>query len=608
MTAPLLHGVLNERPAAFAADGPLAYVPGPEADHVPATYPILVYQPGASELVSLLRERRFAGWPWFRLALQAAELGLLEPPDDLLTPVHLAERWKEVGVVPYQHQLETARRVITELCGRAILADEVGLGKTIEAGIITKEYLLRRLATRILILVPAGLCRQWALELQQKFDLQPCVVRGEWDWERSDLLITSLDLAKSVRQRSRVLAQSWDLVIVDEAHKLKNSRSQNWLFVSALRSKYLLMLTATPVQNDLHELYNLITLLRPGQLGTYREFRRRYAAGPRQPKNAGELRELLRNVMVRNRRGDDTVRFTKRLLHSLPVELSPQEAELYRAITFHLRQVARQARDVGQPMRNLLPLITLQREACSSSFAVILTLDKMRRSTSDGDLQERLTHLLNLALAVSTSAKADAVEHLLATIPDKVLLFTEYRGTAAFLAQRLSNAGRTVLGFDGHLSASRKDYARFLFQRSADVLISTESGGEGLNFQFCHHIVNFDLPWNPMRIEQRIGRVHRLGQTEDVQVYNLATRGTVEDRLVRLLFEKLNLFSEVMGDLAELLGDDLAEGGFQQRLMGAVLEADDDEDEEAGFLDLERELSGRLQSRANAGRAWWDVL
>ncbi|MDI6871339.1 MAG: SNF2-related protein [Bacillota bacterium] len=611
ITEPLLRGAAASRPVPFSAHGPEAYVAWEgleDREGAPGLFPVFVYRTGLAETLLLLRRRTFGAWAWFRLALEAEELALLSPPADLLVPGHLAERWKEVGVIPYPHQLETARRVINELCGRAILADEVGLGKTIEAGIIVKEYLLRRLASRILILAPATLCRQWAWELREKFDLSAVIARSDWDWERSEIVIASLDLAKSARHRERVLSRPWDLVIVDEAHKLKNNRSQNWQLVSALHSKYLLMLTATPVQNDLRELYNLINLLRPGQLGTYREFRRRYAAGPRQPRNADELRGLLQQVMIRNRRGDDTVRFTRRIIHSVPVQLTPAEEELYRAITSRLRAAGRRAREEGRPLLNLLPLVTLQREACSSSFAVILTLDRMRRSTPDPMMARDLAELLQLALAVPSNAKGDAVEAILAGIREKVIIFTEYRGTATYLARRLAAAGRSVLGFGGHLSASRKDYVRCLFQRSADVLISTESGGEGLNFQFCHHLINFDLPWNPMRIEQRIGRVHRLGQTEDVHIYNLATRGTIEERLVRLLFEKLSLFTEVMGDLVDLLGEDLAERGFQRRVMEAVLTAGDDAEEEAHLETLGRELTDRLATRGEPSRAWWDVL
>lgn len=610
ITAPLLRGAAVRKPAPFSAHGMEAYVPWEDraVRSGLGDLPVLVYGPGLRELLALLRQKRVGGWAWFRLALAAEELALLPLPADLLAPLHLAERWKEAGVVPYLHQLNAARRVLGELCGRAILADEVGLGKTIEAGIIAKEYLLRRQASRVLVLAPATLCRQWARELQEKFDLTPVLARTDWDWERGDVVIASLDLAKSAAHRHRVVNQPWDLVIVDEAHKLKNSRSQNWQLVSALHSKYLLMLTATPVQNDLRELYNLITLLRPGQLGTYREFRQRYAATPRHPKNAAELRALLQKVMIRNRRGSESVRFTKRVLHSLPVELTPAESALYRAITARLRAAGQRARAEGRPPLNVLPLLTLQREACSSSFAVILTLDRMRRATADPALAQELANLLQLALAVPSNAKGDALESILANLPEKAIVFTEYRGSAAYLAQRLAAAGRRVVGFDGHMSASRKDYARHLFQHSADVLISTESGGEGLNFQFCHHLVNFDLPWNPMRIEQRIGRVHRLGQTEDVHVYNLATRGTIEERLVTLLFEKLNLFSEVMGDLADLLGEELASGGFQRRVTEAVLSADDDAAEEAGLEALRQDLARRLADRSSQGRAWWDVL
>lgn len=617
ITEPLLKGAALRQPVAFSSDRTDAYAPwepprgdGPADASSPAVLPspVFVYRDGPAELMHLLRTRQFSPWAWFRLALEAEQMSVRSAPGDLLAPAHLADRWREVGVVPYRHQLETARRVVDELCGRAILADEVGLGKTIEAGLIAKEYLLRRLARRVLVLAPAPLCRQWAAELREKFDLPAWVARREWDWENCEVVISSLDLAKAPHHRALVMAHPWDLVIVDEAHKLKNSQSQNWQLVSNLHSKYLLMLTATPVQNDLRELYNLITLLRPGQLGTYREFRKRYAAGRRQAKNPEELRSLLQQVMIRNRRGDETVQFTKRLIHPLKVRLSPPEESLYRAITAHLRQAARRSREAGRPATCLLPLVTLEREACSSSFAVILTLDKMRRTTADPELAAVYNHLLQLALAVPSNAKGDEVERLLRAVPEKFLIFTEYRGSAAYLAQRAAAAGRTVLGFDGGMNASRKEYVKMLFQRSADVLIATEAGGEGLNFQFCHQVINFDLPWNPMRLEQRIGRVHRLGQRHDVHVYHLATEGTIEERLLRLLYEKLTMFSEVIGDLAELLGGAESPAGFERQVLEAVLSAESDEDEEARLAALSGRLAEQAQAAQSRPRSWWDVL
>jgi SNF2 family DNA or RNA helicase len=269
----------------------------------------LVYEDGLRDLMRLFRRKEFDSWPWFLLGITAERLANLPKQDDLMAIGHLGELWKAAGVLPYPHQLDAARRVIFELAGRAILGDEVGLGKTIEAGLIAKEYLLRRLARKVLILTPASLCWQWQAELREKFDITAWVARSEWDWERNDVLIASLDKAKLPRHRERILKECYDLVVIDEAHKLKNPRTQNWQLVNELRSKYLLMLTATPVQNDLKELYNLITLLKPGQLGTYREFVKRYTSGKREPRNEAELRELLRSVMIRNRRGDANSRY-----------------------------------------------------------------------------------------------------------------------------------------------------------------------------------------------------------------------------------------------------------------------------------------------------------
>src|SRR5439155_1560920 len=216
-------------------------------------------------------------------------------------------------------------RVLREMRGRAILADEVGLGKTIEAGLLLKEYAIRGLVRRALILTPASLTGQWREEMESKFELPFAVLRSVGDWERRPLLVASIDTAK--RDPHRVWAQrtSWDLVIVDEAHRLKNRLSVNWRFVAGLSKKYMLLLTATPVQNDMDELFNLVSLLKPGALHTYDRFVERYvgSADGRVPAHVPELRDRLRDVMVRNRRG---IAFTlpTRRVPSLPVRVRPR--------------------------------------------------------------------------------------------------------------------------------------------------------------------------------------------------------------------------------------------------------------------------------------------
>ena len=186
--------------------------------------------------------------------------------------------------------------------GRAILADEVGLGKTIEALVILMEYFLRGLVRRALILTPASLVSQWRGEITSKFKLPVVEARSTQHWHQGPVVLASLDTAKRPQHAEIIGQVLWDLVIVDEAHHLKNKATINYRFVDGLNKKYLLLLTATPLQNDLGELYNLVTLLRPGQLATYSEFRRTFTFDRRSPRNLPELRRLLREVMVRTSR------------------------------------------------------------------------------------------------------------------------------------------------------------------------------------------------------------------------------------------------------------------------------------------------------------------
>src|SRR5436189_595602 len=235
----------------------------------------------------------------WRLNGEAHRISLVDGFDRLLA-------WPVLrGVTRYDHQERTALRVLREMRGRGILADEVGLGKTIEAGLILKEYAVRGLVQRALVLTPASLTGQWREEMESKFDLPFAVLRSLGAREGRPYLIASLDLAKRGPHRSAAQSRPWDLVIVDEAHRLKNRLSVNWRFVAGLSKKYMLLLTATPVQNDMEELFNLVSVLKPGALRTYEGFIDRYVGSRdrRVPANVPELRDRLRDVMIRHRRG-----------------------------------------------------------------------------------------------------------------------------------------------------------------------------------------------------------------------------------------------------------------------------------------------------------------
>src|SRR5690554_1434459 len=275
-------------------------------------------------------------WQAFALRLRAEELELRQGGEELLILTELKERWQQVGLIPYDHQIATVKRVISKMHGRAILADEVGLGKTIEAGMIIKEYILRRVVKKVLVLTPASLCRQWAAELSQKFALYPVIPRHEFEWAKYDLIVASIDSAKQLKNRQELLEIYVDLVVVDEALKLKNPLTQNWQFANSLRKKFFLLLTATPLQNDLKELFNLISLLRPGQLGSYKSFRRRFVQDKRVAKNHEELRTLLGQVMIRNKRGPQ-IALPPRKVATMPLTPSAEEVELYQAVSNFVR-------------------------------------------------------------------------------------------------------------------------------------------------------------------------------------------------------------------------------------------------------------------------------
>ena len=265
------------------------------------------------------------------------------------------------------------------------------------------------------------------------------------------------------------------MVIIDEAHKLKNSSTAAFKLVDSLQKKFCLMLTATPVQNDLKELYNLISLLKPGQLGSYRSFRSKFVKDKRTPKNPEELRKLLSQVLIRNKRGAGTVQFTKRIVHPVVVKLSPPEQELYDGISAFVKDVGRSASSLSSV---ILPLITLQREVCSSFFAAGVTIQKMLERNM-AQPSPALLALLEKAAYIRQNSKCDVLEQLLPSLQgEKVIIFTEYRATQDYIRYRLERAGYTTVGFDGRLSRGKKEWIKQQFFRDAQIMVSTESGGE----------------------------------------------------------------------------------------------------------------------------------
>lgn len=484
----------------------------------------------------------WGSWDLYKLALEVESHTIIPEFEGLQAPKHLSD------LTPLPHQLEVAKQVVENMNGKAILADEVGLGKTIEAGLVLKEYMIRGLVKKALILVPASLVSQWEMELNSKFFIPAVAQKKSYVWERFDVVVSSIDTAKRNPHRDIIYEQNYDMVIIDEAHKLKNSKTKNYEFVQNLKKKFCLLLTATPIQNKVSEIFNLVSLLKPGHLGSESAFFEKYKKDARSLNDDEHLRELVNKVMIRNRREDTGIEWTKRHVETIPITFTKEEQELYNSIHTLRDQSSGGA---SSPFS----LMTLQREACSSREAVYYTLKNMlqRQQTPSAEFEQKIASIIKKVEAVTTNSKAVKALELIKKIDDKVIIFTEYRASQLYLQWYLQQNGITSVPFRGGFKRGKKDWMKELFEKKAQVLIATEAGGEGINLQFCNHIINFDLPWNPMRLEQRIGRIHRLGQKKDVMIYNFAIKDTVEDHVLKLLYEKINLFEKVIGDLDDIL-------------------------------------------------------
>ncbi|PAD22197.1 DEAD/DEAH box helicase [Terribacillus saccharophilus] len=485
----------------------------------------------------LQQEGETASWEHFQMAYTAAKETNIDTFTGLVAPGYLPH------MTFHPHQLEASRRVVEEMNGRAILADEVGLGKTIEAGLVLKELMIRGLVKKVLLLVPASLVNQWVNELNSKFHIPAASQRKQYVWEHYDVIVSSIDLAKRSPHREIILEQDYDFVLIDEAHKLKNSQTKNYAFIQSLKKKYCLLLTATPVQNKLSDIYNLVSLLKPGYLGSYKQFKDTYGDDRRDAEEHHYLKELIRKVMVRNRREETGLQWTKRKVETIWIDFTEQERQVYENMQDSTSAAATFAK------------ITLLRELCSSREAAYLSMKKMVEENPETG-NAYLPVMKEIEKLPQHSKALKVVELIKAAPPgEKFIIFTEYRATQFYLQWTLKQHDISSVPFRGGFKAGKKDWMRELFEKHAQVLIATEAGGEGINLQFCSNMINYDLPWNPMRLEQRIGRIHRFGQKKDVQIYNFAVRNTLEAHILELLYKKINLFERVIGNLDHILAE-----------------------------------------------------
>ncbi|MFD1066234.1 DEAD/DEAH box helicase [Oceanobacillus locisalsi] len=479
-------------------------------------------------------ENGLTNWELFRMAYQAANV--IKRPS--FKGLQALEYLSHLDIL--DHQLQAAEQVIETMHGRAILADEVGLGKTIEAGLVLKEYMVRGLVKKALILVPASLVNQWEKELNEKFFIPAIAYRKNYSWEDNPIIISSIDSAKRSPHREAILALDYDFILVDEAHKLKNEQTKNYQFVQELKKKYCLLLTATPVQNKLLELFNLVSLLKPGHLGNYKSFTEKYGKDRKKMEQDPYLKKLVQQVMVRNTRKDTTLNNSKRNIETIWTSLPDNYQQVYQqlmTLSFGMASFAK---------------ITYLREFCSSREACFTSLIKL----GSHENQEAIQEVIHQIEQLEHHPKAEELTKLIQSLDgEKVIVFTEYRATQYYLQWYLQQHGISSVPFRGGFKRGKKDWMKQLFKDHAQVLIATEAGGEGINLQFCHHLINYDLPWNPMRLEQRIGRIHRFGQESDVHIYNIVTKQTIEEHVLSMLYEKINLFENVIGNLDAILAE-----------------------------------------------------
>ncbi|MBF0551480.1 MAG: DEAD/DEAH box helicase family protein [Deltaproteobacteria bacterium] len=509
------------------------------------------FESNGRPVLEAIKDLRRSTMTSLALAVQAYQLSFRVSFDQLIC-LHALR-----NVQSLWYQEETARKVMKTFRGRAILSDEVGLGKTIEAGLIVKEYILRGLVRSCLILAPSSLVNQWQEEMEEKFGLafvtsnSPLFRQDPEQFWAEPLVIVSLHLARSKHHWGAVTGRSNDMVIVDEAHHLKNQTTQGWKLVNALQKTFILLLTATPVQNKLEELYNLVTLLRPGHLKTRKAFMEEFVTrgNPTDPRNREKLRRLLQEVMVRNTRSVTQLRLPPRF--ALTVKVSPSSAEdaFYQGIT---ALAAKYSRLTGSP----LPGMTFRKlleAAGSSHYAAMNMLDNLA-SQHRNEVGEEARQVFLLGKAIQAGSKTAKVLDLIKSMPERKIVFVNYLATLEHLRGVLKENHIRHTVFHGGLTSAQKQAAIDSFRDECQVLLTTGMGGEGHNLQFCHIMLNYDLPWNPMQIEQRIGRIHRIGQEKEVRIFNFCAAGTIEDRILDILDRKINMFELVVGEVDMILG------------------------------------------------------
>lgn len=592
------------------------------------------------------------------------------------------------------HQIEAALFALeSPLSQGVILADEVGLGKTIEASlVISQKWAEHR--RKLLLIVPATLRKQWSQELEEKFSLPTHILEAknfnqarkegagnpfevEIAFGQQAIVICSYEFAS--RKDKELAMIPWDLVVFDEAHKLRNIYKKEGAKTAkklndALNTRQKVLLSATPLQNNLQELYGLVSVVDPHFFGDLNSFRSRYCKPKLDETEFALLRSRLTKVCHRTLRRqvqeEGGINFTRRFSMTEDFRPSSDELELYQQFSEYLQG---DTLAIKSGARHLVSLV-IRKILASSSYAIQGTLETMitrlenKLSVADAledfdtlddlldesDMEEQelidpemlqdeinqLKEFKSLASNISRNAKADALLRVLGRAFDmterlggqrKAVIFTESVRTQSWLFNLLANNGYQdkIVMLNGsnsdptskqiykeweerHRGSSRTSGSKTAdmkaalvdkFRDDAAIMICTEAGAEGINLQFCSLLINYDLPWNPQRVEQRIGRVHRYGQKHDVVVVNFINKGNrADERVFELLSEKFSLFEGVFGASDEILGSIESGVDIERRILEIYQQCRNDQQIELEFNRLQEELKEEIDARTKETR------
>lgn len=542
------------------------------------------------------------------------------------------------GIIPLPHQLHVLNRAMETNNIRYILADEVGLGKTIEAGMIVKELKSRGLVQRVLVVCPTGLVTQWASEMQEKFHEKfQVILPSDYDTIRRltdaddvygqfDQVISPMDSIKPIEKHAgwtdervekyneeriySIINSGWDLIIIDEAHRVAGSSGEvaryKLGYLLSQASPYLLLLSATPHNGKTEPFLRLVRLLDEEAF----------------PNAKSIVKEQVAPYLIRTEKreaidNNGNLLFKNRITHLIELnwdERHTLQRELYQLVSSYVSKTYDKARrNRKKNMCLIFLLIIMQRMVTSSTAAVRQSLERRlqvlkTQSMRIGSLTEEDLAELDIedgveeaieAMSLDIDAEIEELERIIAVAkqaefqyPDvkveklidtideilsedrnqKIIVFTEFVATQAYLKALLEKRGFTVTILNGGMSIDERNEALLEFKTKSNIFISTDAGGEGLNLQFSNIIINYDLPWNPMKIEQRCGRADRIGQQRDVHIYNFIITDTVECRVREVLEEKLSVILKEMGvdKYSDVLDSEVAEVDFTEVYMNSI--------------------------------------